>query len=521
MPHRLLRYSVVRRSIDDITEGLAPDTVDLQLPDGFFSDSRNVRYRNGAVEKCKGQATIFGSLSATPMWAAAIGDGTTSYWIYGNESVLYATDGTTHANVSSISYQAAPDLGYTGGQFHGYQILNDAVNPPQTWQPSLSNAIQPLVNWPASTTCKVIRSFQDQLIALRLTENNVYNPRAIRWSDYAGVGALPGSWDYTDPTNFAGRTELGETEDYLIDCLALRDVNIVYKQYSTYLMQPIQTDAAFAFRQIFSQSGLLSQNCVKAFRGQHFVVAVDDILLHDGANIQSVADKRVKKYFFNALNANRYQRTFVAPDFLNQTMWVCFCEAGNDFPNLALCWDWANDKWFVRELGANMANGSTGIVIGTELTFDSQVGTFDQQTAVFDEETFTPFSNRLVLFDAGHAAAYQAESGETFNGTAMTCYATRSNIGLTRDVGSIKRIQRIYPKILGTAGDTFAVYVGSKATPDGATTFSGPFNFTIGTNYKIDCRVSGRWITLKFQYGGTNTFRLAGFDIEFIPDGWR
>lgn len=511
----------MRTSIDDISKGLAPDPVDLQLPDGVFTDSRNFRYRDSAVEKCRGQQAVFGSLSATPMWAASIGDGVTSYWIYGNESVLYATDGTTHANVSSLSYQAAPDIGYTGAQFHGFQLLNDTVNPPQTWQPSLSNKIQPLVNWPSNTTCKVIRAFQDQIIALRLTENNIYNPRVIRWSDIAGVAALPGSWDYADPTNFAGRTELGETQDYLVDCLALRDVNIVYKQYSTWLMQPIQTNDSFAFRQLFSQAGLLAENCAAAFGGQHFVVTVDDIVLHDGSNIQSVADKRVKRYFFNALNSARYQRTFVVPDFLNHTMWVCFCETGNDFPNLALCWDWANDSWFIRELGANMSHGSTGIVIGTELTFDSQVGTFDAQTETFDESTFTPFSNRLVLFNGAAPAAYQAETGETFNGTTMNCYALRSNIGLTRDLNSIKRIKRLFPKVIGTAGDTFAVYVGSKSTPDGATTFSGPFNMTVGTDYKIDCRVSGRWISLKLAYAGTNTIRLAGFDIEFDADGWR
>lgn len=511
----------MRVPIDDVSSGFVPDPVDLQLPDGVFSDSRNFRYRNSAVEKCKGQQAVFGSLSVTPMWAAAIGDGVTSYWAYGNESVVYATDGTTHANISSASYNAGPDIGYTGSQFHGFQLLNDGVLPPQSWAAGLSNKIQPLVNWPAGVTCKIIRSFRDQIIALRVTEGGIYNPRVLRWSDIAGVAALPASWDYTDPTNFAGRTEIGETQDYLVDCLALRNVNIVYKQFSTYLMQPIQTNASFAFQTLFQQAGLLAENCAAAFGAQHFVVTADDMIVHDGSNIQSVADKRTRKYFFSALNASRYLRTFVIPDFFNHTMWICFCENGNDFPNLALCWDWKENNWFVRELSGNMAHGATGVVIGSELTFDGQSGSFDQLTTTFDESTFTPFSTRLVLFNGTAPAAYQAETGETFNGTTMNCYATRSNIGLTRDMNSIKRIQRVFPKVIGTAGDTLQIYVGSKVTPDGATTFSGPFNFTIGTDYKIDCRVSGRWITLKHAYAGTNTVRLAGFDVEFIQDGYR
>lgn len=511
----------MRSSIDNVTLGFAPDPVDLQLPDGFFTDSRNFRYRDAAVEKVKGQQAVFGSLSSTAIWAASIGDGVTSYWIYGNEAVLYATDGTTHAQVSTLSYNAGPDLGYTGGQFHGYQILNDSIFVPQRWQPSLSNKVRDLDNWPSSTYCKVIRPFADFLVALRLTESGVYNPRVLRWSDVAGVGALPPSWDYTDPTNLAGRTELGETEDYLIDCLPMRDVNIVYKQFSTFLMQPIGLPDVFSFRLLFSQAGLLTENCVKAFGANHFVVTADDIVVHDGAGAQSIANKRVRRWFFNAMSQARYQRSFVASDYFNKEMWVCFAESGHSFPNLALVWNWQDDSFYVRELGADMSHGANGIVIGSELTIDGLTGSFDSQTQTFDEQTFTPFSNRLVLWNAGAPAAYQAETGETLNGSTMTCYATRENIGLTRDVGSIKRVKRVLPKVIGTAGDTVSIYVGSKSTPEGTTTFSGPFAFTIGTDYKIDCRVSGRWITLKFQYAGTNTVRLAGFDVEFDSDGWR
>ncbi len=117
--------------------------------------------------------------------------------------------------------------------------------------------------------------------------------------------------------------------------------------------------------------------------------------------------------------------------------------------------------------------------------------------------------------------ALQADTGELFNGSTMTAYIERSNIGLTRDVGSMKRVRRIMPKIYGTAGDTISVYVGARATPDSAITYSGPFAFTVGTDYKVDCRVSGRFISIKIQYAGTNTFRMSGFDIEFDSDGNR
>lgn len=513
----------MRTVIDKLSGGFVPDQVDYNLPDGIFSDGRNVRFRDDSAEKTKGNEEVFGSLSSSVIWAKPIGDGVTSYWAYGNESVVYATDGTTHTQISTTSYNCPPNIGYTGGQFHGYLILNDTNDVPQRWQPGLGgpNLIRSLENWPAATFCRVIRPFGDFIVAMRVTQDGVYNPRLLRWSDIAQFGALPGSWDYTDPTNSAGIAELGQTEDEIVDCLPMRDTNVVYKQFSTYLMQPIGGLDVFSFRQLFDQAGMLTENCASAFGASHFVLTDSDIIVHDGSAAQSVADKRVRRWLFNRINSERFQRSFVVSNHREREMWICFPESGHDWPNLALAWSWADNTFHVRELGFDIAHGEEGIVIGSELTFDGQVGSFDDQSGTFDEATFTPFARRLVLWRGTARQALQAETGETFNGTTMTAYIERANIGLTRDVGSIKRIRRIFPKIIGTAGDTFRVYVGARTVIDGATTYSGPFNFTIGSSYKIDCRVSARWLSLKFETAITNSWRLAGFDVEFDPNGLR
>lgn len=507
----------MRAQIANLSPGFVPDPVDVLLPDGAFTDSRNFRFNNGSVDKAKGYQAVFGSLSASVIWASYIGTGTSTFWLYGKENVIYATDGSTHANVSSISYNASLDLGYTGGRYHGYQIANDAINPPQTWSPSLSNKFQPLANWPASTTCKVIRPFGDFLVALRVTESGTYNPRLIRWSDIGGVSSLPASWDYTDPTNFSGRTELGETDDYLIDCLPMRDVNIVYKQFTTYLMQylPGSSDV-FAFRRIFDNSGLLSENCAVGFGPMHFAVTADDIIVHDGSSIQYIANKRVRQWFFNTIDQSKYQRTFVVHNSRVKEIMICFCQAGHTFPNLALCWDYSNDAWYPRDLGVEMSCAATGVVSGTSTTFDADSGTFDSDSNQFDTDIVSAFANQVVLFGGGSPAAYQTETGETLNGALMTCYVERQNV-LSQDSGSVKRVRRIYPKIIGTDGDTVPIYVGASDTQGGTITYSGPFNFTIGTDYKIDCRVSGRWIHVKFYYVGGNTVRLASYDVEYEP----
>jgi hypothetical protein len=509
-------------TLDNLPGGFEPDRVDYNLADGVFSDARNVRFNDGDAEKCKGTAAAFGSLSASAIWALNVNDNTNSFWIYGSESILFGYDGSTHTQVSTLSYACPTDLGYTGGGFHGYAILNDSVNKPQSWSPGLGNKVIDLANWPASTTCKVIRPFGDFLVALGITASSVYNARQLRWSDAAPTGALPGSWDYTDPTNQSGIAELGQTQDFLIDCLPLRDTNVIYKQYNTWLMQYVGGLDVFQFRQLFSQSGMLAENCAIAFDGGHLVLTDSDVIIHDGTAQQSICDKKWRKWLFNTIDTTNYKRSFVVDNPRQKETWICIPQTGDSFPTLAMVFSRSSRKVHVRELGAAMSCAGLGFVGGSVATFDAAAGAFDDALGVYDASTYSPFTQQLVFFDGANKAAYTAESGEDFNGTQMTCYLERSNMGLTRDVGSIKRIGAVYPKVVGNAGDLFYITVGVRDTIDGAITWTDPFEYTMGTDYMIpDVHTSGRYISLRFSYTGTSTFRLAGFDVEFDPDGER
>jgi hypothetical protein len=507
--------------VDNMEAGLAIDQADINLPDGIFTDMRNFRPRDGALEKCKGTNPVLGSLSVTAIWLQTISDGINQYWTYGSEFVVYATDGTTHAQISSMSYTASVNLGYTGGAFHGSMILNDATNVPQSWVPGLANKIDNLANWPASTYCKVIRSFGDFLIALRITQGGIYNPRLLRWSDAAPIAALPGSWDYTDPTNQAGITELGQTQDELIDCAPLRDVNIVYKQNNTWLMYPVGLPDVFGFRQLFSQSGLLTEDCVAAMGAYHLAVTDADVVMHDGAQAESLLERVMRKWLFNTLDQTYYRRAFVVVDTKEREIWFCFPEQGSAFPNLAMVWSSVNRKPHIRELGTLMSAGTAGIVGGAVPTWNAETETWDAGTGAWDEANFSPTAQRLILTAAAQKLAHQGNYGETFGGIDMSSYAIRSNMALTKDVGSMKAIKRIWPKVFGTDGDVLTVRVGVANAPSGTVSWSNTYSFTIGADRKVDVRKTGRYVHLRFGYVGSNAVRLAGFDVEFDHAGSR
>ena len=512
----------MRVSIDNMEAGFAPDQADVNLPDGIFTDARNFRPRDGALEKCKGTNAVLGSLSVTAIWLQSITDGINQYWAYANDSVMYATDGTTHAQISSATFTASVNLGYTGGPFHGYLIVNDGAGAPRSWSPGLANKDESLSAWPASTFCKVIRSFGDFLVALRITQGGTYNPRLLRWSDAAPIGALPGSWDYTDPTNQAGIAELGQTQDELIDCAPLRDVNVVYKQNNTWLMYPVGLPDVFGFRQLFTQSGLLTEDCIGGLGGMHFVVTDSDVIVHDGAQQESVLERTLRRWLFNSLDQTYYRRSFVAIDSKEREIWFCFPESGNTFANLALVWSSVNRKPHIRELGVSMSAGIAGIVGGSVRTWNAETETWDAgSSGAWDEANFSPVAQRLVMTASAQKLAYQGNFGEAFNGSDMTCYAIRSNMGLIRDVGRMKSIKAIWPKVYGTDGDTLSLRVGVAAAPGGTVSWSSAQPFTIGTDYKVNFRTTGRYVHLRFDYTGQNALSVAGFDVEFDPDGAR
>lgn len=516
----------MRKTIDAAAGGLAPDLPAPWPEDGVWTEARNIRFREGAAEKIKGYIDVFGSASATPIWIEPVSDGTTTWWVYGNETTLYATDGSAHANVSptapTLTFAATTKLGYTGGAFHGRMVVNDGANPPHVWSPGLANDFTSLSHWPASTLCQVLRPFGDFLFGLRWTESGVYNPRIVRWSDRAAVGAMPQSWDFTDPTNQAGRTELGQTLDELVDCLPLRDQLVIYKRFHTWIAQYVGGDDVFGFREVFKEAGLLTEHCVKAFGPRHFVVTDSDIIVHDGNDARSLLDKRMRRWLFSRLDTQRYEYSFVAADHRDREMWFCFPERGRDYPNLAAVWSWLDDAWSVRDLGEQMAHGSSGIVLGTGTPFDADPGTFDGGgSGQFDEINFTPYSQRLVLAPALRPAICQGNTGDTFRGSPIRASAMRQAMALSRDPSAIKRVLRIWPRLVGAYGTRLRLYLGVSDTEDGPVRVRGPYDMRIGIDRKIDVRATGRYVHLQLEHAEAGAVRLLGFDVEFEHVGRR
>jgi hypothetical protein len=234
---------------------------------------------------------------------------------------------------------------------------------PQSWSPGLGNDLVSLTAWISLTTkCRVMRSFKDFLFAFRIDDGLTYNPRMMLWSDRAAPNALPQSWDYTDPTNQAGINELAQTQDGIVDGLTLRDSLMIYKENHTWIADYIGTDDVFSFRQVFTQVGMLTERCAIQFGSQHLVWTDQDIVLHDGNAAQSILDKRARRWLFGRINQAKFKRCFAVADYRERTAYFCFPESGQDWPTLALAWNWAEDTLHPYELGGVKTWADYGII---------------------------------------------------------------------------------------------------------------------------------------------------------------
>ena len=337
------------------TAGIVRDTPVHKLKDGIFSDGKNIRFNELGAESLVGDLDTFSTASITPLWLNVFPPIGAPKWVYGNLTEMWVVDTTTHTEITRISgdYAGIASQRWQSSVFNGTGIFNNTIDIPQGW-----TAFDPLTklvdlpNWTSTRRCKSIRSFKNFLIALNMTDSGVARPYRVVWSDSAVPGTLPGSWDTTDPATDSREFDLAETSDYLVDQLVLGDINIIYKEHSTWGMQYIGPPFYFRFWKILSKRGLLHRDCVTNAPFGHVVATQDDIIVHSGQTEQSesILDSRMRRWLFSTIDPTNFRNCFMLANGRRNEVYFCFPEVGQTYANTALVWNWKDSSIGIREL---------------------------------------------------------------------------------------------------------------------------------------------------------------------------
>lgn len=515
--------------------GIIKDLPGHDLLPEAWSDGQNVRFRDGKIIRSLGHSAVFGTPSIAPQWAMNVQTPADVFWMYANASAVYATDGSTHADISKVGgYTMNSDDLWSGGVLGGVPVITSGADTPQYWNnPSLAVKLADLPNWPASTLCRDIKPFGAFLVALDITKAGVRFPHRVKWSHPADPGSVPSTWDETDDTKDAGEKDLTDVgSGFNIEGHSLRDIFVIYKENSTWGMQFIGGFNIFRFFPIFITSGILSKHCATPFfdgkRELHFVATGNDVIVHDARTATSVLDKRWRKFINDNINTSSFNRSFVVADHTNNEAWFCFPSGSNTWPNLAIVWNWKDNTIGHQELPADISFIASGVVVSgaTPGVWDSDAGTWDTDTTQWDQRPFDALTLSLLLVDPTNTKLYLGEDTNAFNGTGFSSYVERTGhalVGQDRNgnpksnLSVRKLITRIWPK--GAKG-AFNVRIGAQEEIDGPIIWSPSKSFTPGTDKYLDFSIGGRLTAIRIEDGAVKAqWEVSGYDLEVVPLG--
>ena len=248
-----------------------------------------------------------------------------------------------------------------------------------------------------------------------------------------------------------------------------------------------------------------------------------DIIAHDGFQLRSIADARVRESIFNELDTTNYGMSFVSLHPAKDEVWFCYPTSTNSYVNKAAVYSVAEDMWSFRDL-PNVMFIDHGIVAPSEDTTWAAAGTWDTDTTTWDQLTYNPTISTLLFASPANTKLYKGDSSYQADGVNKTTYIERTGLAYidnqTIDETAYKYIAGIYPKFDAPGGTAISVLVGVQDFLTDPITWSSPQTFTVGTSIRVDFDLSGRYWGVKFQTNANVSWGIKGYDVDVRMQGF-
>ena len=531
---------------DRILTEIRPTSVIQDIPPAevgpeFWTDLRNFYMRVGYAQRMSGVSQFFADWTDPAVNVINVREQTSNFWVVmGNSTVQVIDQAGTVTDITPAVYTPTIEpFEATSTPINGFPVQNFIQSPPTFWDKNVGNICQPLPGWPASTTARSIRSFKQFLIAMNMVESSVEFGDKLRWSNAAEPGTVPTEWT-ASATNEAGDTTLSDTTGGIVDGLSLRGQFIIYKNHSTYLMNFVGGTFVFTFRKFLTTSGILANNCVAEAEGRHVVMTDGDVLVHDGQNVKSLLDKKLRRFLFLQIDPDNFSNSFVFNYRAAKEVWICFPTQGFEFCNLAVVWDYAHDLLSVRELPETWSHGQSGLVLSATqaLDWDSQTDTWDSSSGSWNRAQFTGAFERVLtsvavstqdgfadpLGDGNSRLLFVDDTSTSRDDSAVFGQITRESMDLGTPE-SLKYVRRVWPRVEGSTGTTLKIRVGVQDDPTAGISWSAQQDFRINEDSFLNFDASGRFISVRLEDDGAPgaipnaLWRVHGFDLEYTFQG--
>lgn len=406
-------------------------------------------------------------------------------------------------------------------------MINDGQRTPQylATGPGNTTRLRDIPGWNytvgTEVTADVIRPFKYVQVAGGITMTPIDGsaitsaPGTIRVSNRAAPGALP-TWDPGLATaDTADEFELAEGGN-IIDMVSLGDTLCVFTSDTIYGLR-VGTSSVTSTK-LLEGRGMLSSHCGIEFFGKIFVVGNEDIyIFQGGAATQSIADERVRDFFFSDLDSagTSRDRVFVMHNEREDEIWVCYPSTNNPGNcNRALIWNYSHNSWSLRDL----PNVITGC-IGPRRTVTGNMGQF--QTFNYNDLALqlpgrlNDFINTMdvgnQMFQNGTSTAYTHEA-----------FVERRGLDLAPDSPNYsKNISNIEFKLVSDGDVDIAVRASN--TPNQAVDLTSTTDTQLQTrvltttgddmSYKVSPRTNGKFMNIRIA--GSSNWQLIDYAVDF------
>ena len=510
--------------------GISTDRLPWTLPPNFLTQGVNFRTFAEFLAS-SGGANLWSTAPVNFFPALPFHVGSTSgdYWLIMGRDAIYAFDGGTWTDVSSVEGYANilvnQELLWTACMLGGIPVVSNPQAQPEYWSPQqISQVMQPLMFDPGNTWndlqygAQIFRSHRNFLFALNLVEGNDLLHDSYRWSHPADINGLPVTWDETDPAYLAGKAALGGDGGRIIDGLSLRDAFCMYSERSIDVLDYTADEFVWRRRNLSSTTGLMSKQSIIEIKGTHFLLTPGDIVSNDGNSIKSIAHDRIRKKINTSVDINNYDRCYAVRNNKYKEIWFCVPEPGETYPTLAFIYNWKDDSFSIRDLDrdvaiSNYGSQSSPIVTWDDL-LDSQI--WANQNNPWGSSGNSPLDDTIVGADPVNGSLYLMDPDEANN--LYTTTLERTDLNLTGD-GNVTTLTRAYPRIIGD-GEVRMTF-GSQDYPGGPVRWGAPIEFVPDDTRKLDFRTTGVLHCWKLRSTDGRNFRFSGMALEYQMAGTR
>ena len=503
--------------------GLITDQPSDSIPTAAWSKALNVRCKDNSVQG----VNLFETMSiplptgftgtmkpvAVTQWTRAGSGALELAFIVSfdgsNRGFVFLYNGTTTVDITGLSgLNFDVDDNYPPQIFVFNEVL--IVNP-GTSQPMYSARVAgvpfdmlALPGFAALSTtteisfARVMRPFGNRLVAMNWhdfgttsgdTSDDTEQPIDFVWSSNVGsIASLTDAvWQAAIAGSTAGDAFLTSTPGVILDGIQLGGVFLAFKTDSIVRVTEIGAPFTLGFDSVYEDDGIYATSCV-ANIGNDNVLVVGNYgvsILDPQQNKEDIAQGIFKEALYKASNPLHKNRAFVFQQTRDKEVWFCYSSTTNtgNGCDMAFVYDYNGKKLHLRTLPNVLGLYETEIA-GTLRIFGASPdsGMHELSTSLQEADGYFVIENKLA-----------------------------ENANATKDIVEVQI----------NSGANVKVAITGTNNITASKTYTDLPTFNPADNYKLDCRVSGRYMNIRVTMDGGLSPMLTTMIFKMRMNGRR